>query len=78
MKTLQQTLMQAGVSLRGGADGVFGLSTQGALKQYQQLAGLPTSGVVDDATASALASGKSVNGGPPRWSGSSRDRSATR
>jgi peptidoglycan hydrolase-like protein with peptidoglycan-binding domain len=63
VKTLQQTLMQAGVSLRGGADGVFGLSTQGALKQYQQLAGLPTSGVVDDATASALASGKSVSGG---------------
>jgi peptidoglycan hydrolase-like protein with peptidoglycan-binding domain len=69
VKTLQRTIVQAGVQVRGGADGKFGLSTQAALKQYQQLAGLPTSGVVDDATASALASGRSVNGGTTSLSG---------
>ena len=69
VSTLQRTLMQAGVQVRGGADGRFGPSTQSALRTYQRAAGLPTSGVVDDATASALASGKSVNGGTPTLSG---------
>ncbi len=63
VKTLQETLLKAGVNVRGGADGVFGLSTQNALKQYQQAAGLSASGRVDEQTASALASGRSVAGG---------------
>jgi peptidoglycan hydrolase-like protein with peptidoglycan-binding domain len=69
VKTLQRTLVQAGVQVRGGADGKFGLATQGALKQYQQLAGLATSGIVDAPTASALASGRSVTGGTPTLNG---------
>lgn len=57
---LQEVLIAAGITLRGGADGVFGAATQTALAQYQQAKGLPQSGVVDEATANALAS---ANGG---------------
>lgn len=63
VKTLQETLMKAGVAVRGGADGIFGFATQTALKQYQQAVGVPATGKVDQATASALASGKPVNDG---------------
>ena len=64
VKRLQQTLIDAGVTVKGGADGVFGWNTQVALKQYQKAVGLGQSGEVDEATASALASGKSIAGGP--------------
>lgn len=63
VKTLQETLVKAGVPVRGGADGVFGLATQNALRQYQQAVGVATSGRVDEPTASALASGRSISGG---------------
>jgi peptidoglycan hydrolase-like protein with peptidoglycan-binding domain len=63
VKQLQQALIAAGVSVRGGADGSFGPATQSALTQYQQAAGIAASGEVDQATASALASGQPVNGG---------------
>ena len=56
VKALQEALIGAGISLRGGADGVFGPATRGALEQYQRAKGLSPSGVVDDATANALAS----------------------
>jgi peptidoglycan hydrolase-like protein with peptidoglycan-binding domain len=56
VKALQEALIAAGVSVRGGADGVFGPATQAALKQYQQAKGISQSGVVDAATANALAS----------------------
>ncbi|MDO4866148.1 MAG: peptidoglycan-binding protein [Clostridia bacterium] len=43
-----------------GADGDFGEETEDALKAYQKLAGLPVTGVYDDATREALTSiGKS-------------------
>jgi peptidoglycan hydrolase-like protein with peptidoglycan-binding domain len=64
VRRLQQTLIDAGVSVKGGADGVFGWNTQVALKQYQKAVGLAQSGEVDEPTASALASGKSIAGGP--------------
>ena len=64
VKRLQQTLIDAGVAVKGGADGIFGWNTQVALKQYQKAVGLGQSGEVDEATASALASGKSIAGGP--------------
>jgi peptidoglycan hydrolase-like protein with peptidoglycan-binding domain len=38
-------------------DGDFGPATQEAVKQFQQSAGLPVTGVVDDATWDALPSG---------------------
>lgn len=56
VKVLQQTLIGAGVPVHGGADGVFGLATQDAVKQYQAARGLEQTGRVDDPTANALAS----------------------
>jgi peptidoglycan hydrolase-like protein with peptidoglycan-binding domain len=63
VKQLQQALINAGVPVTGGADGIFGWNTMTSLKKYQQAVGLTASGKVDEATASALASGKSVAGG---------------
>lgn len=56
VKALQEVLMRAGISLRGGADGVFGPATQAALQQYQRAKSISASGVVDEATAAALSS----------------------
>lgn len=56
VKALQESLIGAGIAVRGGADGVFGSATQAALQQYQEAKGLPRSGTVDEATANALAS----------------------
>lgn len=64
VKQLQQALINAGVAVKGGADGAFGANTQTALKQYQQALGLGASGVVDDATVNAIAQGKTVTAGP--------------
>jgi peptidoglycan hydrolase-like protein with peptidoglycan-binding domain len=58
VKGLQQALINAGVKVRGGADGIFGPATSNALKEFQSSQGLTASGVVDDATAKALASPK--------------------
>jgi murein DD-endopeptidase MepM/ murein hydrolase activator NlpD len=64
VKDLQQKLMNAGVTVRGGADGIFGPATASALKSFQTSQGLVASGVVDDATATALANPKApVTGG---------------
>ncbi|MGE5209639.1 MAG: peptidoglycan-binding domain-containing protein, partial [Acidobacteriota bacterium] len=52
--TLQNALMAAGVTVPGGADGVFGPATKSALTAYQSRSGLATSGTLDDATATAL------------------------
>jgi peptidoglycan hydrolase-like protein with peptidoglycan-binding domain len=51
---IQQALMNAGIFLRGGADGVFGAYTQAAVASYQRLRGLPATGLVDETTAIAL------------------------
>ena len=60
-KAVQQLLIDAGVSLRGGADGEFGRVSEAALKQFQKSAGLEASGVADEATLIAL-TGSSNNG----------------
>jgi peptidoglycan hydrolase-like protein with peptidoglycan-binding domain len=67
VKALQQALIDAGIRVRGGADGVFGLSTQTALETYQATKGLGQSGRVDEATANALASvaGTTTSGNSP-------------
>lgn len=57
VKQVQQAIMNAGISLRGGADGIFGTATRDALKQYQAARGLPQTGKVDEATAAAITSG---------------------
>ena len=51
---LQQALMNAGIALRGGADGNFGSGTAGAVITFQRAQGLPATGKVDSATAAAL------------------------
>jgi peptidoglycan hydrolase-like protein with peptidoglycan-binding domain len=51
---VQQLLVRAGVTVTGGVDGVYGPSTTKAVRQFQQAQGLPSNGVVDDATAVAL------------------------
>jgi peptidoglycan hydrolase-like protein with peptidoglycan-binding domain len=51
---LQKALIAAGVTVPGGADGVFGPATKSALTAYQSRSGLPTTGTVDEATAAAL------------------------
>ena len=53
-KAVQQLLIDAGVSLRGGADGAFGPVSEAALKEYQKDHGLDQTGVADEATLLAL------------------------
>jgi peptidoglycan hydrolase-like protein with peptidoglycan-binding domain len=64
VKRLQQTLIAAGVTIRGGADGNFGNATVTAVKAFQAAKGLPQSGSIDEATGNALASGGSIGAGP--------------
>jgi peptidoglycan hydrolase-like protein with peptidoglycan-binding domain len=67
VKQLQQAMIKAGVSVRGGADGIFGPATAQALKAFQTSQGLAATGIVDQATAAALANPKA----PTTGSGSS-------
>ncbi|MEC8522549.1 MAG: peptidoglycan-binding protein [Actinomycetota bacterium] len=53
-KAVQQLLIDAGVNLRGGADGDFGRVSEAALKEYQKDHGLDQTGVADEATLLAL------------------------
>lgn len=52
--SLQNALIAAGISLRGGADGLFGRATESAVREFQAAAGLESSGVADEATILAL------------------------
>jgi murein DD-endopeptidase MepM/ murein hydrolase activator NlpD len=51
---LQRALIRAGISFSGGADGIFGSATAGAVMKFQRAHGLRVTGKVDAATASAL------------------------
>ena len=57
VKALQQALINAGITLKGGADGSFGAATKAALVSYQNANGLSASGTVDEATAAKLGLG---------------------
>lgn len=52
--TVQSALVAAGVSVAGGVDGVFGAATTTAIREFQRLANLPTTGVLDQRTAEVL------------------------
>lgn len=54
VKQLQTLLIAAGITVRGGADGVFGSGTEAAVKDYQQRRGLTVNGVADTPTATLL------------------------
>lgn len=56
VQELQQLLMDLGVSVRGGADGIYGPATAAAVKEFQQSQGIAETGKVDEATVAALAS----------------------
>lgn len=51
---VQRALLAAGVDVLGGADGVFGSATEGAVKFYQRNVRRPATGVVDETTAQLL------------------------
>lgn len=59
VKELQEALMETGLVIRGGADGVFGASTTRALKFFQQVNGFSQTGVVSQRDASLMALGDS-------------------
>ena len=52
--SLQQSLINSGVQVKGGADGKFGLATSIALGKFQALKGLTVTKAVDESTAIAL------------------------
>jgi murein DD-endopeptidase MepM/ murein hydrolase activator NlpD len=54
VKEVQQALIDAGMTVRGGADGVFGNATKAAVSQYQESNGLDASGEIYEATAIKL------------------------
>lgn len=57
VKQLQQLLINAGVDVGGGVDGIYGAMTANAVKRFQQAKGLPVTGKADSATLQALQSG---------------------
>jgi peptidoglycan hydrolase-like protein with peptidoglycan-binding domain len=69
VKALQQRLLDLGVTVRGGADGLYGPATANALKQFQISQGLTATGKVDEATAAALADPKQAATPAPAASG---------
>ncbi|NCY10199.1 MAG: hypothetical protein EBX38_07425, partial [Actinobacteria bacterium] len=54
VRLVQQTLINAGIEVKGGADGVFGLATSIALGNFQASRGLNASQAVDFPTAQVL------------------------
>jgi peptidoglycan hydrolase-like protein with peptidoglycan-binding domain len=54
VSAVQEALMDAGVEVPGGADGVYGNDTMAAVAEYQQANDLQVTGAVDMATARAL------------------------
>lgn len=54
VRLAQQTLINAGVEVKGGADGVFGVATTIAITKFQESRGLNQTGALDVNTAAAL------------------------
>jgi len=52
--TVQKALVAAGISVKGGVDGMFGSGTTSSLAVFQGTKGLPATGLLDAATAVAL------------------------
>ena len=51
---VQKALVIAGISVKGGVDGMFGSGTTSSLAVFQGAKGLPATGLLDASTASAL------------------------
>lgn len=54
VRLVQTTLINAGVEVKGGADGVFGVATTISITKFQETRGLNQTGVLDINTAAAL------------------------
>ena len=54
VRLVQQTLINAGVEVKGGADAVFGVATTIAITKFQEARGLNQTGALDINTAAAL------------------------
>jgi peptidoglycan hydrolase-like protein with peptidoglycan-binding domain len=54
VRALQQALIGAGVAVPGGADGIFGSQTAGAIMNFQRQQNLTVTGTLDETTASRL------------------------
>ena len=54
VRALQRALIAAGVTIRGGADGVFGAATTTAVANYQRAVSIASTGIVDTLTAQFL------------------------
>ncbi len=70
---LQRSLLAAGITFAGGADGVFGAATAGAILAFQRREGLPATGKVDQVTADRLGNAKAPAPAPPSSAGVSLD-----
>ena len=57
VKEVQQALINAGMTVRGGADGVFGNATKAAVSKFQEANGLGVSGAIYETTAIKLGLG---------------------
>lgn len=51
---LQNALIASGIEVFGGADGIFGNATRGAIAKFQSARNLPSTGVLDPGTAIEL------------------------
>lgn len=51
---LQNALIAAGINVNGGADGIFGAATTGAISQFQRARGLAVTGRLNERTALSL------------------------
>jgi peptidoglycan hydrolase-like protein with peptidoglycan-binding domain len=54
VRALQAALNRVGIGVKYGVDGYFGSATQASVRAFQRYKGLPVTGVVDAATATAL------------------------
>lgn len=54
VRSIQEALMRDGIGLVGGADGIFGNGTSAAIAEYQKRRGLSITGVMDEATQTAM------------------------
>ena len=54
VRTLQNALLNAGIEVKGGADGVFGVATSIAIGKFQSAQGLNVTTALDAPTAAAL------------------------
>ncbi|MDA0370499.1 MAG: peptidoglycan-binding protein [Actinobacteria bacterium] len=75
--TVQRALLAAGVTLRGGADGIFGSATETAITTYQSRLGITASGRLDLVTFFSLLDGEKVGPTSPNADASSSSPSSS-